>query len=87
MVKASSSSPTPSPFHVVPKYFFLSFVLFTPLLFLLLFLLLSSSSLPPDIKIRPGYSSYDSYLQRQRQLNKTLNPKLRQIWRNRDWDR
>ncbi|KAI4382493.1 hypothetical protein MLD38_008449 [Melastoma candidum] len=87
-MKASSSSSS-SAFHVVPKYFFLSFLLFTPLLFLLLSSSSSSTStspsLPPDIKIRPGYSSYDSYLQRQ--LNKTLNPKLRQIWRTRDWDR
>ncbi|PIN27039.1 Sterol 24-C-methyltransferase [Handroanthus impetiginosus] len=41
--------------------------------------------LPSDLKIRPGYSSYDAYLQRQ--LNKTLNPKLREIWTTRDWDR
>ncbi|CAI9753997.1 unnamed protein product [Fraxinus pennsylvanica] len=39
----------------------------------------------PDLKIRPGYSSYDAYIQRQ--LNKTLNPKLRQIWTTRDWNR
>ncbi|CAA2939584.1 Sterol 24-C-methyltransferase [Olea europaea subsp. europaea] len=39
----------------------------------------------PDLKIRPGYSSYDVYIERQ--LNKTLNPKLRQIWTTRDWDR
>ncbi|KAL2492360.1 S-adenosyl-L-methionine-dependent methyltransferase superfamily protein [Abeliophyllum distichum] len=38
-----------------------------------------------DLKIRPGYSSYDAYIQRQ--LNKTLNPKLRQIWTTRDWNR
>ncbi|XP_074383694.1 uncharacterized protein LOC141725155 isoform X1 [Apium graveolens] len=38
-----------------------------------------------DIRIRPGYSSYDAYIQHQ--LNKTLNPKLRQIWTTRDWDR
>ncbi|KAG6401979.1 hypothetical protein SASPL_138847 [Salvia splendens] len=44
-----------------------------------------STALPSDLKIRPGYSSYDSYLQRQ--LNKTLNPKLRHIWTTRDWDR
>ncbi|KAG6404288.1 hypothetical protein SASPL_136534 [Salvia splendens] len=44
-----------------------------------------SPDLPSDLKIRPGYSSYDSYLQRQ--LNKTLNPKLRHIWTTRDWDR
>ncbi|KAL0441150.1 UNVERIFIED_CONTAM: hypothetical protein Sradi_0053900 [Sesamum radiatum] len=42
-------------------------------------------NLPSDLKIRPGYSSYDAYLQRQ--LNKTLNPKLRQIWTTRDWTR
>jgi len=38
-----------------------------------------------DLRIRPGYSSYESYIQRQ--LNKTLNPKLRKIWTTRDWDR
>ncbi|KAL0356375.1 UNVERIFIED_CONTAM: hypothetical protein Sradi_4084400 [Sesamum radiatum] len=42
-------------------------------------------NLPSDLKIRPGYSSYDEYLQRQ--LNKTLNPKLREIWTTRDWTR
>ncbi|KAL0385426.1 UNVERIFIED_CONTAM: hypothetical protein Sradi_2936900 [Sesamum radiatum] len=43
-------------------------------------------SLPiPGLKIRPGYSSYDSYIHHQ--LNKTLNPKLRKIWATRDWDR
>ncbi|CAA0818070.1 S-adenosyl-L-methionine-dependent methyltransferases superfamily protein [Striga hermonthica] len=41
--------------------------------------------LPSDLKIRPGYTSYDAYLQRQ--LNKTLDPKLRRIWTTRDWDR
>ncbi|XP_075492983.1 uncharacterized protein LOC142530933 [Primulina tabacum] len=41
--------------------------------------------LPSDLKIRPGYASYDAYLQRQ--MNKTLNPKLREIWTTRDWDR
>ncbi|XP_057480969.1 uncharacterized protein LOC130767922 [Actinidia eriantha] len=40
---------------------------------------------PDDLRIRPGYSSYDAYIQRQ--LNKTLNPKLRQIWTTRDWTR
>ncbi|XP_051123210.1 uncharacterized protein LOC127246060 [Andrographis paniculata] len=45
----------------------------------------SEENLPADIRIRPGYSSYDAYLERQ--LNKTLNPKLRQIWTTRDWDR
>uniref|UniRef100_A0A6N2KA76 Methyltransferase type 11 domain-containing protein n=1 Tax=Salix viminalis TaxID=40686 RepID=A0A6N2KA76_SALVM len=37
------------------------------------------------LRIRPGYSSYDEYIQRQ--LNKTLNPKLRKIWTTRDWQR
>ncbi|KAM3381229.1 hypothetical protein P3S68_006802 [Capsicum galapagoense] len=41
--------------------------------------------LPPDLRIRPGYSSYDAYIERQ--LNKTLNPKLRHIWTTRDWNR
>ncbi|CAI0627193.1 unnamed protein product [Linum tenue] len=40
---------------------------------------------PPGIRIRPGYTSYETYIQRQ--LNKTQNPKLRRIWRTRDWDR
>ncbi|CAK7332451.1 unnamed protein product [Dovyalis caffra] len=38
-----------------------------------------------DLRIRPGYATYNSYIQRQ--LNKTLNPKLRKIWTTRDWDR
>jgi SAM-dependent methyltransferase len=38
-----------------------------------------------DLKIRPGYPSYKSYIQRQ--LKKTLNPKLRELWTTRDWDR
>ncbi|XP_047314483.1 uncharacterized protein LOC124918351 [Impatiens glandulifera] len=38
-----------------------------------------------DLRIRSGYSSYDAYLHHQ--LNKTLNPKLRTIWKTRDWDR
>ncbi|CAA2961668.1 Sterol 24-C-methyltransferase [Olea europaea subsp. europaea] len=42
-------------------------------------------SADPGLKIRPGYTSYDSYVQRQ--LNKTLNPKLRKIWTTRDWNR
>ncbi|XWS63770.1 hypothetical protein CRYUN_Cryun06bG0130200 [Craigia yunnanensis] len=45
----------------------------------------SAGSSSEDLKIRPGYTSYDSYIQRQ--LNKTLNPKLRKIWTTRDWDR
>ncbi|KAJ4712490.1 Methyltransferase type [Melia azedarach] len=38
-----------------------------------------------DLRIRPGYSSYETYIQRQ--LNKTLNPKLRKMWTTRDWER
>lgn len=45
----------------------------------------SAISSSEDLKIRPGYTSYDSYIQRQ--LNKTLNPKLRKVWTTRDWDR
>ncbi|XP_010027297.3 uncharacterized protein LOC104417776 [Eucalyptus grandis] len=44
---------------------------------------LSSSS--GDLRIRPGYTSYEAYIQRQ--LNKTLNPRLRRVWTTRDWDR
>ncbi|KAK1419980.1 hypothetical protein QVD17_29458 [Tagetes erecta] len=38
-----------------------------------------------DLKIRPGYNSYDTYIHHQ--LKKTTNPKLRKIWTTRDWDR
>ncbi|XP_027368874.1 uncharacterized protein LOC113874861 [Abrus precatorius] len=61
-------------------------------LFLFLFLHLFSAHNSKTIttttkylRIRPGYSSYEAYLQRQ--LNKTLNPRLRKIWTTRDWDR
>ncbi|KAI8528077.1 hypothetical protein RHMOL_Rhmol12G0123300 [Rhododendron molle] len=43
------------------------------------------NSSSPDLRIRPGYTSYESYIQRQ--LNKTLNPKLRKVWTTRDWTR
>lgn len=81
------------------KPFFLS--LFLSLFFLLLFAFSQtphhrnptlqststqhSKNASHDLRIRPGYSSYDAYIQRQ--LNKTLNPKLRKIWTTRDWDR
>ncbi|MCI06689.1 S-adenosyl-L-methionine-dependent methyltransferases superfamily protein [Trifolium medium] len=45
----------------------------------------SSKTTTKDLTIRPGYSSYEAYIQRQ--LNKTLNPKLRKIWTTRDWNR
>ncbi|CAA0841755.1 S-adenosyl-L-methionine-dependent methyltransferases superfamily protein [Striga hermonthica] len=41
--------------------------------------------IPPGLTIRPGYTSYEAYISRQ--LNKTLNPRLRKIWTTRDWDR
>ncbi|KAL5175564.1 hypothetical protein HKD37_08G021739 [Glycine soja] len=70
------------------RCFLISLFLSLPFLFLFLHLL----SPPPhvttttnDLRIRPGYSSYDSYIQRQ--LNKTLNPRLRKIWTTRDWNR
>ncbi|KAF5730915.1 hypothetical protein HS088_TW19G00517 [Tripterygium wilfordii] len=45
----------------------------------------TQTQLSSDLRIRPGYSSYDAYIEHQ--LNKTLNPKLRQVWKTRDWDR
>ncbi|KAK4753004.1 hypothetical protein SAY87_021802 [Trapa incisa] len=44
-----------------------------------------SISTSADLRIRSGYASYEAYIQRQ--LNKTLNPKLQHIWTTRDWDR
>ncbi|XP_065876174.1 uncharacterized protein [Euphorbia lathyris] len=73
------------------KYFLLSLFISFPLL---LFFFPLKTNPPPqnpppsaakDLKIRRGFTSYDSYIQRQ--LNKTLNPKLRKIWTTRDWDR
>ncbi|XP_034695791.1 uncharacterized protein LOC117921955 [Vitis riparia] len=76
------------------KYFFFSLFVSIPIL-LLLFSFQSlrhkTTDPPPgnqpsgDLRIRPGYTSYEAYLQLQ--LNKTLNPKLRKIWTTRDWDR
>ncbi|KAK9060209.1 hypothetical protein SSX86_020913 [Deinandra increscens subsp. villosa] len=74
-----------------PRTFFLSLIILS--LFLLLFLSLQShkslekptSDNNDDLKIRPGYTSYDSYIHHQ--LQKTTNPKLRKIWTSRDWDR
>ncbi|KAL9235585.1 hypothetical protein vseg_010331 [Gypsophila vaccaria] len=40
---------------------------------------------PAQIKIRPGYTTYESYINHQ--LNKTLNPKLRHLWTTTDWSR
>ncbi|CAI9785106.1 unnamed protein product [Fraxinus pennsylvanica] len=77
----------------VSRYFSLSLLLSIPFLLFLSYKAATTSSavesLPssavPGLKIRPGYTSYDSYIQRQ--LNKTLDPKLRKIWTTRDWNR
>ncbi|CAA7401340.1 unnamed protein product [Spirodela intermedia] len=37
------------------------------------------------IRIRPGSRSYREYIARQ--LNKTLDPRLRRLWTTRDWER
>ncbi|KFK44505.1 hypothetical protein AALP_AA1G265600 [Arabis alpina] len=69
------------------KYLFVSLSLTLPLIFFIS-LQLRKPSLTTEkdlIRIRPGYTSYDYYIQRQ--LNKTLNPRLRTIWMTRDWDR
>ncbi|KAL5552712.1 hypothetical protein UlMin_040113 [Ulmus minor] len=83
--------------RVIIKYFLLSLFFSLPLLFFLLspWTSLRRSNTTPipekltsrsgDLRIRPGYSSYENYIQKQ--LNKTLNPKLRQIWTTRDWER
>ncbi|KAI3731426.1 hypothetical protein L1987_62614 [Smallanthus sonchifolius] len=76
------------PRSVIPRCFFLSLLL--PLSFFI-FLSLKSTNKPispattMDLKIRPVYTSYDNYIHHQ--LHKTTNPKLRQIWTTRDWDR
>lgn len=43
------------------------------------------SASSPFIRIRRAFPSYDEYLKLQ--LNKTLDPRLRQLWATRDWDR
>lgn len=84
----------------IVKYFLLSLFLSLPLFVFLLslrpgLLRITTTTAPiptkpssgsgKDLRIRPGYSSYENYIQRQ--LNKTLNPKLREIWTTRDWER
>ncbi|PON42331.1 Methyltransferase type [Parasponia andersonii] len=84
--------------RAIAKYFLLSLFLSLPLFVFLLSLrpglrrITTPAPIPtkPEfapngLRIRPGYSSYENYIQRQ--LNKTLNPKLRQIWTTRDWER
>ncbi|KAL6319694.1 hypothetical protein AAG906_026762 [Vitis piasezkii] len=86
-VHAGMKNPIPKLPLLLLKPFFLSLFLSLAVLF---FLALQTPrhrnpKLSPGLRIRPGYSSYDSYIQHQ--LNKTLNPKLRKIWTTRDWDR
>ncbi|XP_041009706.1 uncharacterized protein LOC121253846 [Juglans microcarpa x Juglans regia] len=91
-MKTAQTKPSP-----LSKYFLLSLLLCLPC-FLLLYSLQPKRHQPigdpppenniygsGDLKIRPGYASYKSYIQRQ--LDKTLNPKLRELWKTRDWDR
>ncbi|XP_071691830.1 uncharacterized protein [Rutidosis leptorrhynchoides] len=70
------------------KTFFASLILLS--IFFLIFLSLQSHKFLPrpiseDLKIRPGYTSYDTYIHHQ--LQKTTNPRLRIKWTSRDWDR
>ncbi|KAJ8758847.1 hypothetical protein K2173_002626 [Erythroxylum novogranatense] len=75
------------------KYFLLSLFLSLPLLLFFFSPKGTSTHSPPrnsnsnsdDLRIRPGFTTYDAYIQRQ--LNKTLNPKLRETWLTRDWGR
>ncbi|KAG9147269.1 hypothetical protein Leryth_018011 [Lithospermum erythrorhizon] len=71
-----------------PKCFIATLFLSIPFLFFLSqqsFTTTTTSNATPGLKIRPGYTSYDTYIKKQ--LNKTLNPKLRELWKTRDWDR
>ncbi|KAH9625116.1 hypothetical protein KSS87_005822 [Heliosperma pusillum] len=74
------------------RYFTLSLFFSIPFILFFTFQTTPNKSTRPisypkieGIRIRPGYPTYDSYLQRQ--LNKTQNPKLREIWITRDWNR
>ncbi|KAK6160336.1 hypothetical protein DH2020_003717 [Rehmannia glutinosa] len=82
------------PPHTFKSKYLIIFFLISLLLFLFTSLKITlTTTIPnpppssdiPGIKIRPGYTSYELYINRQ--LNKTLNPKLRKIWATRDWDR
>ncbi|CAL5349765.1 hypothetical protein CsSME_00036791 [Camellia sinensis var. sinensis] len=64
---------------------FVLFLLLSFALFLFFSLQTHHDNTTTDLRIRPGYKTYESYIQRQ--LNKTQNPKLRKIWTTRDWDR
>lgn len=74
------------------RCFLISLFLSLPFLFLHLFsptqpinTITTSKTSKKDLTIRSGYKSYEAYIQRQ--LNKTLNTKLRKIWTTRDWNR
>jgi len=73
------------------RCFLISLFLSLPFIFLHLFSptqpinTITTTTSKKDLTIRPGYKSYETYIQRQ--LNKTLNPKLRKIWTTRDWNR
>nr|XP_043624103.1 uncharacterized protein LOC122595739 [Erigeron canadensis] len=77
---------------IITRCLFLSFFLSLSC-FIILFSLKSTTYLSKEsisradatIKIRPGYTSYDNYINHQ--LRKTTNLKLRKIWTTRDWDR
>ncbi|XP_010682368.2 uncharacterized protein LOC104897232 [Beta vulgaris subsp. vulgaris] len=89
-MKPNNQTTTSKLIPIILRYFTISVFLFLPLLLLLFSLQTTPSSTTtttttPGIRIRPGYASYESYIQKQ--LNKTLNPKLRHIWTTRDWDR
>ncbi|KAI3497642.1 hypothetical protein L1887_33094 [Cichorium endivia] len=80
--------------RVIPRCFFISVLLS---LSCLVFLSLKSTIFlktpfsgatvhgDSSLKIRPGYTSYENYILHQ--LQKTTNPKLREIWTTRDWER
>ncbi|ERN13702.1 uncharacterized protein LOC18441949 [Amborella trichopoda] len=59
------------------------------LIALLFFLSLQTQPRKPtptrELLIRPGFKSYDDYIQKQ--LQKTLNPTLISLWKTRDWRR
>ncbi|KNA04187.1 hypothetical protein SOVF_202010 [Spinacia oleracea] len=93
-MKLNNQTPPPVT-PILLRYFTVSLFLFLPLLLLFTLKTTPSTTIitttttittnPAGIRIRPGYTTYDSYIKKQ--LNKTLNPKLRHLWKTRDWDR
>ncbi|CAM8947621.1 unnamed protein product [Rhodiola kirilowii] len=90
-MKNTTTTTTNKAIPLVLKYFLISLLLATPLLLIFFSFFqphktnFSTSTPSGDLRIRPGYDSYQTYINRQ--LAKTTNPKLRQIWTTRDWDR